>query len=48
MNLSQHHFKMDTIQTGLKLMRPRCFMASVDLKDAYYSVPVAKEDRKYL
>ena len=23
-------------------------MASVDLKDAYYSVPVAKEDRKYL
>ena len=23
-------------------------MALVDLKDAYYSVPVAKEDRKYL
>ena len=43
-----HHFKMDTIQTALKLMRPGCFMASVDLKDAYYSVPVAKEDRKYL
>ena len=33
---------MDTIQTALKLMRPGCFMASVDLKDAYYSVPVAK------
>ena len=30
---------MDIIQTALKLMRPGCFMASVDLKDAYYSVP---------
>ena len=46
--VSYHHFKMDTIQTALKLMRPGSFMTSVDLKDAYYSVPVAKEDRKYL
>ena len=46
--VSYYHFKMDTIQTALKLMRPGCFMASVDLKDAYYSVPVAEEDRKYL
>ena len=46
--VSYYHFKMDTIYTTLKLMRPGCFMASVDLKDAYYSVPVAKEDRKYL
>ena len=45
--VSYHHFKMDTIQTALKLMRPGCFMASVDLKDAYYSVPIALEDRKY-
>ena len=40
------HFKMDNILTALKLMRPKCFMASVDLKDAYYSVPIASEDRK--
>ena len=46
--VSYYHFKMDTIHTALKLMRPGCFMASVDLKDAYYSVPVAKEHRKYL
>ena len=46
--VSYYHFKMDTIQTALKLMRPGCFMASVDLKDAYYSVPIALEDRKYL
>ena len=46
--VSYYHFKMDTIQTALKLMRPRCLMASVDLKDAHYSVPIALEDRKYL
>lgn len=34
-----HHFKMDTFQTALKLIQPGCFMASVDLKDAYYSIP---------
>ena len=43
-----HHFKMDTFHTALKLIRPGCFMASVDLKDAYYSIPIAEEDRKLL
>ena len=43
-----HHFKMDTFRTALKLIRPGCFMASVDLKDAYYSIPIAEEDRKFL
>ena len=42
------HFNMDNILTALKLMRPKCFMASGDLKDAYYSVPIALEDRKFL
>ena len=43
-----HHFKMDTFRTTLKLIRLGCFMASVDLKDAYYSIPIAEEDRKFL
>ena len=43
-----HHFKMDILCTALKLIRPGCFMASVDLKDAYYSIPIAEEDRKFL
>ena len=42
-----HHFKMDTFQTALKLIQPVCFMASLDLKDAYYSIPVHPEHRKY-
>ena len=43
-----HHFKMNTFRTALKLIRPGCFMASVDFKDAYYSIPIAEEDRKLL
>ena len=43
-----HHFKMDTFRTALKLIRPGCFRASVDLKYAYYSIPIAEEDRKLL
>ena len=39
---------MDTIHTITKLIEKDCFMASVDLKDAYYSVPIAKSPRKYL
>ena len=42
------HFKMDTLNTIIKLVEKDCFMASVDLKDAYYSVPIATSDRKYL
>ena len=51
-NLNKHvqynHFKMDTLQSVLSLMTPSCFMASVDLKDAYYSVPIAVAHQKYL
>ena len=39
--VAYYHFKMDTIHAALKLMRPGCFMASVDLTDAYYSIPIS-------
>lgn len=42
------HFKMETLVTALLLINKNCFMASIDLKDAYYSVPINKEDRKFL
>ena len=47
-NVTYHHFKMDTLHSILKLVKKGCWMASVDLKDAYYSCPVAKEHQKYL
>ena len=33
-NVSNHHFKMDSVNTILKLLDKDCFMASLDLKDA--------------
>lgn len=47
-HLSYHHFKMDTFEVAKKLVSHNCYMASIDLRDAYYSVPIAKEYRKYL
>ena len=39
---------METITTILSLVRPNCYMGSIDTKDTYYSVPVCEEDKKYL
>lgn len=42
------HFKMDSFETAVTLISQGCFMASIDLRDAYYSVSIASVDRKYL
>ena len=39
---------MDTIRTVLGLVTPNCWMASLDLKDAYYSVRIHPYFQKYL
>ena len=41
-------FKMDTLEAAIKLLKPNCFMTSIDLRDAYYSIPIAPEYPKYL
>ena len=46
--IEYHHFKMDTIETVINLMRPNCFMGSIDLANAYFSIPVAIEHRRFL
>ena len=47
-NVTYHHFKMDTLHSILKLVKKDCWMASVNLGDAYHSCPVAKGHQKYL
>ncbi|CAB4019724.1 Hypothetical predicted protein [Paramuricea clavata] len=42
------HFKMESSSTIVNMVKPNCFMASVDLKDAYYSVPIHPQHQKYL
>ena len=39
---------METLDTCLQMMKPNCFMASLDLKDAYFSIPVHNTSTKYL
>ena len=39
---------MDTLQSAVRLMKPNCYMASVELRDAYYSIPIDTEHQKFL
>ena len=39
---------MDTLEAAVNMMRPGCFMASVVLKDEYYTVPIHQPYQKYL
>ena len=32
-HVEYHHFKMDTLQSEIRLMTPNCILASVDLRD---------------
>ena len=42
------HFKMDTLQNVVNMIRPNAYFASIDLKDAFYSVPIHVHSQKYL
>ena len=42
------HFKMEDIRTVGRLVRPHSYMASLDLKDAYYMLPICMDHKKYL
>ena len=39
---------MENLKSAITLMSPNFYMASIDLKDAYYSVSTDKTPRKYL
>ena len=42
------HFKMESLQNVLELIRPGVYITSIDLKDDFYSVPVHKNHQTYL
>lgn len=42
------HFKMTNLKMALDLVRPDMFLTSIDLSDAYFTVPIHEECRKYL
>ena len=34
------HFKMESLKQAIHMVRPNAFLASIDIKDAFYSVPI--------
>ena len=46
--VAYHRFKMERVESGIKLMSKCCYMSSIDLRDVYNSIPIAPEFRKYL
>ena len=47
-NINYRHFKKESLNTAMHLISKNRYFASVDLCDAYYSVPIGSEHRKYL
>lgn len=43
-----HHFKMDMLETAIGMMKPGCYKASVDLRDANYTIPIDPSHQKSL
>ena len=38
---------MDSIQNVINMVKKGAWMASVDLKDAYYSIPINRDHKKF-
>ena len=45
---TRNKFKMESLNHVLDALVPNCFMASVDLKDAYFSIPIYAGHTRYL
>lgn len=46
--LTKERFKMEGLHTVRSLLRVEDFMMKLDLKDAYYAIPVHADSQKYL
>ena len=47
-HITPFKFKMTTVSSVRLALRSGCYMASLDLKDAYWHIPIAKSFRPYL
>lgn len=41
------HCKLESLNDVLDMMQPNSWMGSIDLKDAYYSIPIHSEFQKF-
>ena len=42
------HFKMESLKQAVHMVRPGAYLASIDIKDAFYTVPIHPDHKKYL
>lgn len=47
-SILKEHFKMDNVESAIDLMKEDAYLASIDLQDAYYTLPVREADKPYL
>lgn len=47
-HIEKIHFKMETLKSALQLVKQNCYFAKIDLKDAYFSVGIHPQSRKFL
>ena len=47
-HVKYEHFKMDSLKSACDLISKDCFMASIDLRKAYYSLPIHRASRPFL
>lgn len=48
MFIKPDHFKLEDRSMVMKLLQPNSFMATIDLKDAYFMLPIDNNYKKYL
>ena len=47
-SVEYHHFKMETLKQALALVTEGCWFASLDLKEAYFSIHIKEESQEFL
>ena len=45
--IPKQSFQMETLEKALKLIKPGSFFCKLDLKDAYYAIPIHNDSKKY-
>ena len=46
-HIEYEHFKMESLQSVLNIIRRNCLMVGVDLKDIFYAVPVHPDHQNF-
>ena len=48
LDMEDWHFKMDDLNTAIDLIRPNWFMASLDMSDAYFTLPLDDSAKQFV